>query len=236
MKTERLIENSSQSEIIASTSNGIKLNTIISHLSDLIGNGERELHNTNGNVRTEKALQLALIAMTEAEKRIDRQQKRIKFLEDLSVTDELTSLLNRRGFLSQLRSSLSIARRNKIGGSLVVLDLDKFKSVNDRFGHSTGDKLLRAIANCLKEKVRETDVIGRLGGDEFAIIMSGLPTSMVSKRIEDIKIGIKSLNFSWEKKVLRVSASIGRCDYSGYEKVTELLDQADNHMYSEKMQ
>ena len=72
-------------------------------------------------------LQLALLAMEEAEKRIKRQETRIKQLESLSVTDELTQLFNRRGFLQQFQISLSISQRNKTGGSLMILDLDKFK-------------------------------------------------------------------------------------------------------------
>lgn len=234
MKTSDLTESASGHKVSTPSLRSAKLNSIISHVSDVIQDERSHDGKLDTDSEAGRALYLALVAMTEAEKRIDRQQKRIKYLEGLSITDELTKLLNRRGFLAQLKAALALAKRQKTGGSLVLLDLDKFKTVNDQCGHAAGDKLLTKVADCLKEKVRETDVIGRLGGDEFAILMAGLPSKLVSKRITDIESAIKSIDLTWNKKSLRVSASIGRCDFLGHETETTVLDKADKNMYSNK--
>ena len=234
MKTNNLIESAAAQKAFATSSRAGRLNSMISHISDFIQDERAQDGKLDMDSEAGRALYLALVAMTEAEKRIDRQQKRIKYLEDLSITDELTKLLNRRGFVTQLKAALTLASRQKTGGSLVLLDLNKFKTVNDQCGHAAGDKLLTKVADCLKEKVRETDVIGRLGGDEFAILMAGLPSRMVSNRITDIKNAIKSIDFIWNKRSLRVSASIGRCDFLGHETETTVLDKADKNMYSNK--
>ena len=214
--------------------NELKLDHIISHFSGLIERDNPLSSELNDRTELEKALNLALLAMTEAEKRIERQQKRIKQLEKLSITDELTKLLNRRGFLTQLKRTLSSSKRNGVGGSLVILDLDRFKNINDRYGHIAGDKLLQKVAYSLKLRVRDSDTIGRLGGDEFAIILAGLPSSMVSSRIDEIQGAINHLHFEWENHKISVSASIGRYDYSGTETYTELINLADLSMYDKK--
>ena len=211
----------------------VKLDNIISHFSGLIERVNLPPTQINDRTEVEKALSLALLAMTEAEKRIDRQQKRIKQLEKLSVTDELTKLLNRRGFLTQLKRTLSSSKRSGVGGSLVMLDLDRFKSINDRYGHIAGDKLLQKVANSLKLKVRDSDTIGRLGGDEFAIILAGLPSCMVSNRLRNTGC-YQHLHFEWENHKIGVCASIGRYDYSGTETYTELINLADLSMYDKK--
>ena len=213
----------------------VKLDNIISHFSGLIERDNLLPTEFKDRTELEKALNLALLAMTEAEKRIDRQQKRIKQLEKLSITDELTKLLNRRGFLAQLKRTLSSSKRSGVGGSLVMLDLDRFKNINDRYGHIAGDKLLQKVANSLKLRVRDSDTIGRLGGDEFAIILAGLPSSMVSSRIEEIQGAIKHLHFEWENQRISVCASIGRYDYSGTETYIELINLADLNMYDKKL-
>jgi len=214
----------------------VKLDDIISHFSGLIERDNLLHTELRDRTEVEKALNLALLAMAEAEKRIDRQEKRIKQLEKLSITDELTKLLNRRGFLTQLKRTLSSSKRSGVGGSLVMLDLDRFKSINDRYGHIAGDKLLQKVANSLKLRVRDSDTIGRLGGDEFAIILAGLPSSMVSNRIEEIQDAIKHLHFEWKNQTIGICASIGRYDYSGTETYIELINLADLSMYDKKLQ
>ena len=179
-------------------------------------------------------LQLALLAMEEAEKRIKRQETRIKQLESLSVTDELTQLLNRRGFLQQFQVSLSISQRNKTGGSLMILDLDKFKQINDTYGHLAGDEVLKNVGIAISTVVRESDIVGRIGGDEFSILMPGASPVTVTKRISQIHSAISKVKFSWNHKNLIINGSIGRCDYLGHENEQEILNFADTNMYKQK--
>ena len=179
-------------------------------------------------------LQLALLAMEEAEKRIKRQETRIKQLESLSVTDELTQLFNRRGFLQQFQISLSISQRNKTGGSLMILDLDKFKQINDTYGHLAGDEVLKNVGIAISTVVRESDIVGRIGGDEFSILMPGASPVTVTKRISQIRSAMSKMNFPWNHKNLIISGSIGRYDYLGQENEQEILNFADTSMYKQK--
>jgi diguanylate cyclase (GGDEF)-like protein len=109
-------------------------------------------------------------------------------LAEDSRTDALTGCLNRRGFDERLAGELSRARRD--GGSLglVLIDLDRFKVVNDTLGHAAGDELLRRVARVVCEQLRPADALGRLGGDEFAVLVPGageLATELVASRIQD---------------------------------------------------
>ena len=187
------------------------------------------------NMELDKTLKYALLAMEEAEKRIKRQENRIKYLESLSVTDELTQLLNRRGFLMQFRYSLSISRRTKIGGAVIILDLDGFKNINDNYGHAAGDNVLESLGSCLSTTVRDTDFVGRIGGDEFSILMPGATRKTVTRRITRIHAAISGLSFPWNDKNLAISASIGRYDYISTEKQQDILDHADANMYKKKL-
>ena len=122
-------------------------------------NGERPL------------LARALAAASEVQQRFADQNARIQYLENLAIIDELTALLNRRGFNHQLRRALASSKRYGDLGVLVVCDLDNFKAINDAYGHAVGDEVLCHTAKILNANVRQTDIVARLGGDEFAVLM-----------------------------------------------------------------
>ncbi len=92
-------------------------------------------------------------------------------LKELSVKDSLTGLYNSRHFHELFRRELLLSKRESRTGALLYLDIDRFKSINDRFGHQIGDQLLRDVATILLSRCRETDIVCRLGGDEFVVIM-----------------------------------------------------------------
>ncbi|MBB44695.1 MAG: GGDEF domain-containing protein [Rhodospirillaceae bacterium] len=211
-----------------------ELSARITELSNQLSSGLISKNQLSTDPEVNTTLQLALLAMEEAEKRIKRQETRIKQLESLSVTDELTQLLNRRGFLQQFQFSLSISRRNKTGGSLMILDLDKFKQINDTYGHVAGDEVLENVGIAISTVVRDSDIVGRIGGDEFSILMPGASPVAVTKRISQIRSAIRKVKFSWNHKNLIISGSIGRCDYLGYENEQEILNFADTNMYEQK--
>lgn len=97
----------------------------------------------------------------------------LRCLQEQSVTDTLTDLLNRRGFLDQAAASIAQARRAGMYTAVAMLDLDHFKTVNDTLGHAAGDALLRAVANTARRELRAGDLFGRLGGDEFGLLIVG---------------------------------------------------------------
>ena len=178
---------------------------------------------------TTAALKLALVAMTEAQKRIERQQARISELESLSVTDELTGAMNRRGFDMQLRKSLAHKKRHSEdtdearGGVVLMIDLDRFKAINDTYGHAAGDELLRLVASVLTRDVRASDTVARLGGDEFAVLMPDLDAEDGLTRARRLEKRLNATRLSWGELVLPVSASVGAVSYRPQDRPAEFV-------------
>jgi diguanylate cyclase (GGDEF)-like protein len=174
-------------------------------------------------------------ALMQAELVIRMQEERIRQLQELATTDELTGLTNRRGFVSAFERELSLARRDAdYGGILVMVDLDKFKNINDRFGHQAGDSYLCAVADVLKDCVRVSDTVARLGGDEFALLMTHLDHKSGAKRLAKLEqtLARKSLVLGTERIPLR--ASFGMAAYCGGESVESVMQSADLRLYGNK--
>jgi len=150
-------------------------------------------------------------------------------------TDALTELPNRFFFLDQLKQDIVQAHRE--GGKLAVLfvDLDRFKSINDSFGHSAGDQLLREAAARLRQCVREGDTVARLGGDEFTILVNPLKSTKTASAVAEHMLAALSNPFFIESLENVVTASIGIAVYpSDGASAEELMRNADTAMYRAK--
>jgi diguanylate cyclase (GGDEF)-like protein len=117
------------------------------------------------------ALQTLLGEIEDLRSEVGKLKGQLVEMEGLADRDVLTPVLNRRAFMRELGRIATFAARYGAPASLVYLDLDGFKTVNDRFGHAAGDAALRAVAERLAANVRDSDIVGRLGGDEFAVIL-----------------------------------------------------------------
>lgn len=155
-------------------------------------------------------------------------------LEQQACTDELTQVLNRRGFFTTARGSL--ARTGQHPSTLLVVDLDYFKSVNDECGHDVGDELLKHVARQLSSVVRSDDVVARLGGDEFAILLSGTSTDDASAVATRIHNTLRQAPYIGPHGKLVVRASVGFvvADVSEESDLDSLLVAADAQMYRAK--
>lgn len=152
--------------------------------------------------------------------------------KELARTDYLTSLNNSRAFYGLLETELDRARRYGHTFSLVYLDVDNFKEVNDRFGHTAGDELLRKAAAAMRESIRATDIPGRLGGDEFAVFLPETDyqqTEAVVKRLREALLKTVGDN-RWPATF---SIGVATCEKAGC-CADELINMADNLMYSVK--
>lgn len=152
----------------------------------------------------------------------------------LAYYDQLTGLANRQLFQDRLVQALARVNRNKGALSVVFLDLDGFKQVNDTLGHEVGDKLLKVISNRLLQCVRQTDTVARLGGDEFAILFEGAPehevTRLACRLIETVS---QPLELAGER--VCVGASLGASAYPKHGFTADgLVRAADNAMYKSK--
>jgi diguanylate cyclase (GGDEF)-like protein len=182
----------------------------------------------------QRLLNWALAAVAEAEERLAALQARVTYLEGISVTDELTGLFNRRGFLAELGRALAAVRRGGPPGVLMVCDLDGFKRVNDRHGHNAGNEVLRQFAGLLAGKVRRADTVGRLGGDEFGIVLNGATLANAQRRAQAVRQLVATTHFVGADISIRLGASFGFVPFEGTEAEEDLLNRADLAMYSEK--
>ena len=176
----------------------------------------------------------ALVAVLDAERRMVQQRDRITYLERLTMTDELTGLLNRRGFQAQLRRALAAADRYDERGLLAYVDLDGFKPVNDTYGHAAGDEVLRQVARVLNDNVRDTDCVGRLGGDEFAILLTRTSPKDGVKRARWLEELVNTTVVDWQGRNIALRASFGFQRYGPKDDEHDLLKRADTAMYNAK--
>jgi len=164
-----------------------------------------------------------------------QSEKRIRELEALCNTDELTSLLNRRGFHSALEKELDRTNRHySKGGLLIMIDLDNFKLINDKFGHDTGDKALKLVGKTLLSDVRKMDFAARLGGDEFILLFSDTTGKKALNRAEKIIKKLNNLSFIQNKTEIQVRASLGFVEYKNGDCLDNILRNADQQMYQDK--
>ncbi|MFT6984636.1 MAG: diguanylate cyclase (GGDEF)-like protein [Psychromonas sp.] len=153
----------------------------------------------------------------------------------LATLDELTGISNRRGFLALAQSSLNFSVRNKFPVTLVYLDLDHFKSINDNFGHSEGDSVLVAFADLIKSTFRDSDLFARLGGDEFVLLLNSASKKQAEQTIEKFRLSLKTYNQE-RKCAYNVSFSYGVVEFTHKKHATieELLADGDMLMYELK--
>ena len=183
----------------------------------------------------ERLLTRAYAMVAEAERLIAQQRQRIKTLETLSFSDELTGVLNRRGFEMAMAREMSFAQRDPgATGTVIMIDLDGFKQVNDRFGHAAGDAYLQAVARCLTTSLREGDTIARIGGDEFAVILPRSRPIAGQRRAVQLQAQLAATSLNWNGLALPLRASIGAAPYEGGDRTTDVLKRADARLYANK--
>lgn len=155
-------------------------------------------------------------------------------LRRLATHDDLTGLVNRRFFVEMVEQALRRAERFPEPACVLYIDLDGFKSVNDRAGHAVGDQVLGSVATRLRLAVRMADVVGRLGGDEFGVLIERVATAgeaaVVARRVQEaLNARIEVAGERWP-----ISASVGLAVSSGHETAAQLLARADQAMYEAK--
>ena len=156
-------------------------------------------------------------------------------LEHSATHDALTGLANRTAFEMQLETSVQQAMSRMSTGVLCLIDLDKFKAVNDGGGHSAGDALLKEIAGVIRNTCRQSDFVARLGGDEFGLILNNCSVKMARRVTQQIIRNVAALRFTWQGQTFRVGASIGITAIDGTtESASDLYRNADNACYAAK--
>ncbi len=153
----------------------------------------------------------------------------------MSIVDELTQLYNRRGFLILLEQQLHLATRLKKHASLLFVDLDRMKGINDIHGHEAGDLALRDAAKLLRMTFRESDVISRPGGDEFVIFALDVGPERIALLLERLQENMTRHNATGERPYsIHMSVGVAHFDPNQAERVEDLLKRADAEMYAAK--
>lgn len=151
-------------------------------------------------------------------------------LEELALTDPLTGLLNHRAFQERMRQELRRAEREAYPVSVVALDVDNFKQVNDRWGHAAGDQVLRALATSIRGELRPSDVCGRVGGDEFMLAIARAGFEGTEQIVDRLRERIASMQFGPAGE--RVTLSVGISEFPRHSlSQEELMHLADGAMY-----
>jgi diguanylate cyclase (GGDEF)-like protein len=165
---------------------------------------------------------------------IERKKSEAELVR-MARTDSLTGLLNRRAFFEQLEIALTQARRSELACAVILFDIDRFKEINDVFGHRTGDHVLIEVTNRLGEQLRETDTIARIGGDEFAILATNLHSANAAMEIcEKIAKAVASITEVDDMQV-EVSISVGISVFPMDDSSADVLvSHADLAMYKSK--
>ncbi len=156
-------------------------------------------------------------------------------LREIANTDQLTNLLNRRTMDEILAHELAYAERNKLNLSLVLLDIDNFKNINDSFGHPTGDQVLQRFAALCSDTLRREDYLFRYGGEEFLLLLTGLSEAAASSAVERLRHLIESTPVSVGEIEINMTASFGLAVFpTDADDDKKLLDHADMALYAAK--
>jgi len=189
---------------------------------------------TSGRPFTQSDMELAVLLASQAAVAIDNAYL-YEQLRTLAATDSLTRLYNHRHFMTHLDSAMKQARRHNRALSVLMLDLDHFKRVNDTYGHQQGDRVLQAFAAVMRRTARDEDVLARYGGEEFAAVLPETDLVGASRLAERIRNRVAELRFRHGSSVVQVTVSVGAAQITDDTRsAEELADYADQALYNAK--
>jgi diguanylate cyclase len=174
--------------------------------------------------------------LTQSSDRIEELEQFLSEARREAATDPLTGLANRRAFDAALLELAGHAMDSGQPLAVLIADVDHFKTVNDRWGHDTGDAVLRMVAGCLRQAVRGRDIVARHGGEEFSIILPETALAGAEAVAENLRAGVSQTHLALEasSSVLTVTISVGVTTYAAGEKLSETLARADRALYRAK--
>ncbi|MGI2260889.1 diguanylate cyclase domain-containing protein [Shewanella sp. GXUN23E] len=185
-------------------------------------------------VMMQKSIDAMQKELTELSREACSYKERLFEQQKISQLDPLTQLPNRAALEEKLEQSFHKLQRTGQSYWLAVVDIDHFKTINDNFGHSTGDKTLQVIAMALKNALRDTEFVARYGGEEFVLLIPDVATSDIEHLLNRVREKIKSIPFKFKNQRITVTVSIGAAQLSVKETVSDTFDRADVALYQAK--
>ena len=171
------------------------------------------------------------LALGRTEERLSEANAELK---RISNTDPLTGLHNLRSFHDWLAHQVAFAQRNQTSFSVVILDIDYFKKVNDEHGHAAGDSVLKALSAVFLANRRQEDFVARIGGEEFAVLLPGVHAADAKTAASRILSDVRALRQTWDGKPLAITVSAGVAELAGGENGPDLMARADVALYRAK--
>jgi two-component system cell cycle response regulator len=158
------------------------------------------------------------------------------FLYEITTTDVMTRLRLRHFFLDTLGSQLAMSRRNEQELSLIMMDIDNFKKLNDGYGHVMGDEVIMGVSRIILASIRQTDMAARYGGEEFVVLLPGANTEVAMTIAERIRKSVEAASFSFEDMSASVTISLGIAEFNPAKDVNSqaLIENADKALYISK--
>lgn len=177
---------------------------------------------------------MTLMAEVDALRRdLERANARLNELEQLANEDPLVPINNRRAFVRELERTVAYAQRYGGTASLIYMDMDGLKQINDQYGHAAGDAAIKRVARTLLENTRRSDVVGRLGGDEFGVILAQADGAVAQQKAENLANAIASAPLVFDGQDIPLSVAFG-CHTLGSGDPSHALAAADREMYARK--
>lgn len=168
-------------------------------------------------------------------RKINELESELERVRSEANIDHLTKLLNKKSFEDILDEYFKLFKRKGEIFSLILIDLDNFKSINDNYGHIVGDEVLKNIASILKQYLRDKDIIARIGGEEFAVLLPGVDITIAYKIADRLRTILENRIINVEKNIIRVTASFGIIEVNNsINSVKELLSSVDRALYRAK--
>ncbi len=166
----------------------------------------------------------------------DRQETLLRRMYDSSNRDALTGAYNRKHYVDRLASEIAYAERHRADVSIIMLDIDHFKQVNDSYGHAAGDTILKQVAGTVLRQLRTEDVFARVGGEEFVVILRGIPLLGAARLAERLRATVAALPTTYGRRVIPITVSLGCASLSELKQADgqELAVLADMRLYAAK--
>jgi diguanylate cyclase (GGDEF)-like protein len=148
--------------------------------------------------------------------------------------DSLTGLLNHTKTKEYLDKEISRAARQGSGLAFAMLDIDRFKSINDTYGHPAGDRVIVSLSRLLRQRLRKTDIVGRYGGEEFALVLAGADEKSAAKVVDEIRLSFGQVRHNCDGAEFSATFSCGVAGFPRYGDAISLCNAADKALYEAK--
>jgi diguanylate cyclase (GGDEF)-like protein len=165
---------------------------------------------------------------------VESRVQRARTITSFMIRDSLTGLLNHTAIEEQLERELGLQQRHDGVLSYALIDLDHFKQVNDHYGHAAGDKVIRGLSRLLRQRFRQTDLLGRYGGEEFVVVLPASDATLAARLLEEVRNDFSRIQFTAADKAFTVSFSAGIASAPPYNSAFTLQEEADRALYRAK--